>query len=53
MTRNDKNIDSGIEIATKPALRTPRKNINTARTRISPEMMLFSRLLTIIWMSSA
>ncbi len=52
ITMNDSSIESGIAIATNDALRTPRKKSSTATTRISPEMMLFSRLLTILWISS-
>jgi len=43
---------SGMDVATNPAFRTPRKNMSTASTSSSPLMMLFSRLLTISWMSS-
>ena len=42
----------GMDVATKPAFRTPRKNISTASTSRSPLMMLFSRLETMSWMSS-
>jgi multidrug efflux pump subunit AcrB len=42
----------GIDVATNPALRTPRKNIRTASTSSSPLMMLFSRFVTMAWMSS-
>ena len=47
ITLNERNIDSGMAIPTNEAFRTPRTNSSTATTRIRPEMMLFSRLLTI------
>ena len=40
------NIDKGIAIPTNDALRNPRKNSNTRITKITPEIILFSRLLT-------
>ncbi len=52
MTMKLRSMLRGIDVATKPALRTPRKNISTASTSSSPLMMLFSRLLTMSWMSS-
>ena len=48
---NDKNIESGMDIPTKDALRTPKKNSRTPITRISPEMILFSKLLTMFFTS--
>ena len=48
---NDKNIERGMDIPTKDAFRTPKKNNNTPITRISPEIILFSKLLTIFFTS--
>ena len=48
---NESIMEVGIAIATKEAVRTPRKNRRTDRIRMSPEMMLFSRLLTIMKIS--
>ena len=45
-------MEDGIAIATKPELARPRKKRSTPTIRISPETMLFSRLDTIIAMSS-
>ena len=45
--KNDKNMDSGMAIPTKYALRIPKKSINTPTTTSTPEIMLFSILLTI------
>ena len=49
---NDSSIESGIANPTNGAVRTPSTKISTAITRSSPEMMLFSRLLTMPAMSS-
>ena len=43
---NDINIDNGMAIPTNKAFLKPKKNNNTATTRITPNMMEFSRLLT-------
>ena len=51
-TTKEISIDSGIAIPTNGAVRTPRKNSSTATTSSNPEMMLFSRLLTMPRMSS-
>ncbi len=51
MIENDSSIESGIARPTNGAVRTPSTKISTATTRMSPEMMLFSRLLTMSWMS--
>ena len=48
---NDKNIESGMDIPTKDALRTPKKKSRTPITKISPEMILFSKLFTIFFTS--
>ena len=41
------NMDKGIEIATNNELPTPKKNSRTITISMSPEMILFSKLLTI------
>jgi hypothetical protein len=41
-------MESGIATPTKDAFRTPSTNNRTDTTRIRPEMMLFSRLLTML-----
>ena len=52
MMLKDNSIESGIAIPTNDALRMPSAKSNTATTRMSPETMLFSRLLTMLRMSS-
>ena len=52
MMMKDRNIDVGIEMATKIEVRSPSANRRIPTMRISPEMMLFCRLLTISPMSS-
>ena len=49
---NDRNIDVGMEMATKIEVLSPSTKSSTPTIRISPEMMLFCRLLTIAPMSS-
>ena len=39
-------MESGMAIPTKRALRRPRKNSSTTTTRITPEIILFSKLST-------
>ena len=39
-------IDKGIDRPTKSAFLTPKKNINTSTTNITPLKILFSRVLT-------
>ena len=51
ITLNDNSIDSGMAVPTNEEVRTPRKNNRTPTTRMSPEMMLFSRLLTMFRIS--
>ncbi len=51
MITNEISMDSGIASPTNGAVRVPRKNSSTAITSSSPEMMLFSRLLTMSLMS--
>ena len=41
------NIESGIAMPTNNALRTPKKNNKTKTTKITPEIILFSKLSTI------
>ena len=52
MITNEISMESGIASPTNGAVRRPRKNSSTATTSSSPEMMLFSRLLTMPRMSS-
>ena len=50
-TPKDRNIEEGIEMATKSDVRSPRKKSSTLTIRMSPEMMLFSSELTMEKMS--
>ncbi len=52
MMLNDSSMESGMASPTKGAVRTPSTKSSTTRTRIRPEMMLFSRLLTMPRISS-
>ena len=45
-TRKEIHIESGIDRPTNSAFLTPRKNIRTNTTKITPEKMLFSNVLT-------
>ena len=51
MMLKESSIESGIAMPTNDAFAMPRKKSRTATTRISPEMMLFSRFDTIFRMS--
>ena len=42
----DRNIENGIAIPTNSAFLNPKKNSNTNTTRITPNTMEFSKLLT-------
>ena len=44
--KKDINMDNGIAIPTKAAFRTPKKNIKTPTTKITPRIMEFSNSLT-------
>ena len=52
MMLNDISIESGIAIPTNDAVCTPSTKSSTPTTRMRPEMMLFSRLLTMSRISS-
>ena len=52
ITLKESSIESGMAMPTKEAFAIPRKNRSTATTRMRPEMMLFSRLETILRISS-
>ena len=45
-TRKDNNIDIGIARPTNNAFRVPKKNNKTSTTKITPEIILFSKFAT-------
>ena len=51
MILTDNSMESGIASPTNDALRTPMKKSRTDTTSMRPDMMLFSRLLTILSIS--